>query len=112
MDKADIMRRPVHDRPLAAPGLISYRCQSPTLNGSWIMIGALDDVDAMRQARLSNSLAREADLQIWSDRGYVPAPVALGVRGIRRPAAVDPDLIDDSNAPPDFEIPSFVQALP
>ena len=35
------------DRPLAAPGLISYRCRN---RFGWTMIGARDDTDALKEA--------------------------------------------------------------
>lgn len=63
-----------HDRPLAAPGLISYRCKG---RFGWIMIGAKDHDDAMREARrsvdrLGADLPRREDLQIWNGKEYVP----------------------------------------
>lgn len=58
------------DRPLAAAGLTSYRCRSAY---GWIMIGAADDADAMRQARRSSNTARNEDLQVWDGARYVPA---------------------------------------
>lgn len=57
-----------HNRPLAAKGLISYRCKSAY---GWIMIGATDHDDAMREAFRSSSVARRDDLQIWNGREYV-----------------------------------------
>jgi hypothetical protein len=51
------------NRPMAAPGLTSYRCKSAY--SGWIMIGARDAADALREARRSRSDARAADLQIW-----------------------------------------------
>lgn len=38
------------DKPMAAPGLISYRYRG---RYGWIMIGALDDADALREANRS-----------------------------------------------------------
>lgn len=38
------------DRPLAAPGLTSYRYAGPS---GWVMIGARDEADAMREAERS-----------------------------------------------------------
>lgn len=56
------------ERPLAAPGFVSYRARS--LHG-WIMIGALSDQDALIEAKRSNSKARHCDLQVWSGDRYV-----------------------------------------
>lgn len=63
---------PIEDRPLAAPGLISYRCKG---RFGWIMIGAKDHADAMREARRSTPDPKREDLQIWSAElgRYVPA---------------------------------------
>lgn len=57
------------DRPMAAPGLTSYRCKSPY---GWIMIGAKDHADAMKEARRSSDNVTEAGLEIWNGEGYVP----------------------------------------
>jgi hypothetical protein len=54
------------DRPCAAAGLTSYRARSPF---GWIMIGARDDADAMREAR--RSTANPTDLQVWDGQRYV-----------------------------------------
>jgi hypothetical protein len=58
-----------HDRPCAAPGLISYRARS---RYGWIMIGALNDADAMNEAR--RSTPAPTDLQVWDGAScrYVP----------------------------------------
>jgi hypothetical protein len=60
------------DRPLAAAGLISYRCKSPY---GWIMIGAKDHDDAMREARRSNPAVSRDGLQVWdaTTRQYIAA---------------------------------------
>jgi hypothetical protein len=66
--------RPLHDRPLAASGLKSYRYLG---DYGWIMIGARDDADALREAKRSmgkGSKATRDKLQAWdrlADR-YVP----------------------------------------
>lgn len=52
---------------MAAPGLISYRCKG---RYGWIMIGAHDHADAMREARRSDPTARAENLEIWTDAGY------------------------------------------
>jgi hypothetical protein len=57
----------LHDRPLAAPGLISYRARG---RYGWIMIGAKDDADAWREARRSTDIPH--DLQVWNGSQYVP----------------------------------------
>jgi hypothetical protein len=60
----------VTDKPLAAPGLISYRCRSPF---GWCMIGATDHADAMREAARSMRDPKPSDLQIWDGKAYVCA---------------------------------------
>lgn len=59
----------VTSRPLAAPGLNSYRCKQPF---GWVMIGAKDDADALIEARRSYAAAKPEDLQQWDGNGYVP----------------------------------------
>ena len=56
------------DRPLAAPGLISYRCKN---RFGWTMIGARDDVDALKEARRTWSGSRIEDLERWDGKQYV-----------------------------------------
>lgn len=56
------------ERPCAAHGLVSYRCRG---RYDWIWIGAIDHVDAMKQARRSCNVAQESDLQIWNGFRYV-----------------------------------------
>lgn len=69
---------PPDERPLAAEGLTSYRCRG---RYGWIMIGARDHEDALREARRSHHEARIEDLQIWNGVYYAdletPAPPAL-----------------------------------
>ena len=55
-------------RPLAAPGLISYRCKSPF---GFVMIGATDNADAMKEALRSTPNPKE--LERWNGAEYVPA---------------------------------------
>jgi hypothetical protein len=62
-------RTPITDKPLAAPGLTSYRCKG---SFGWIMIGAHDHADAMRQARRSSDSVQEKDLEVWDGSKYVP----------------------------------------
>lgn len=59
-----------HDKPLAAPGLTSFRCRG---RFGWIMIGAKDIKDAMREARRSDDSAKLEDLQIWNGERYISA---------------------------------------
>ena len=65
--------RPVHDRPCASDGLTSYRY--PSGFGSWIMIGAGDLADAVKEASrsLSHDFADVRKLEIWDGNKYVPA---------------------------------------
>lgn len=73
-DSAD---RPIHDRPCAAPGLQSYRAKGPY---GWIMIGAKDDREALREAK--RSTPNPTDLQRWDGLKYVP--ITIPTRGRRR----------------------------
>ena len=58
-----------HDKPCAAHGLTSYRYKG---RYGWIMIGARDDADALREAaRSSNDAINRANLQIWNGTEYV-----------------------------------------
>ena len=70
------------NRPLAAPGLVSYRYRG--LYG-WIMIGAKGTNDALKQA--SRSMTRRVptieNLQVWNGTEYVPANTALKNPGRR-----------------------------
>lgn len=57
------MTRPRHyDRPCATPGLTSYRYRG---RYGWIMIGARDDRDAMREAARSTSPVAYEFLDRW-----------------------------------------------
>ena len=58
-----------HDKPLAVAGLISYRLLGPY---GWIMIGATDHDDAMRQAVRSTRQPSRDNLQVWNGAEYVP----------------------------------------
>lgn len=55
------------DRPLAAPGLTSYRCKG---RYGWIMIGATDREDALREARRSSDSVQPETLQVWAGGQY------------------------------------------
>lgn len=58
----------MHNRPLAAPGLTSYRCKSPY---GWVMIGAKDHDDALKEAARSTYVKpRREDLEIWNGTAY------------------------------------------
>lgn len=68
---AIISRVPIfYDRPCASVGLTSYRAKLPY---GWIMIGAKNKLDAMKEADRSSD--RWTDLEIWSTKEgkYVPA---------------------------------------
>lgn len=62
------------NRPLAAPGLISYRAKSPY--GGYVMIGARDHADALREAQRSNPAISADALEVWNGARYVPAGAA------------------------------------
>jgi hypothetical protein len=66
--KRDFSALSVYDRPLAAPGLQSYRCKGQY---GWIMIGANDDEHAMREALRSSAHAKFENLQRWDGSAYV-----------------------------------------
>lgn len=55
------------DKPLAAAGLVSYRCKG---RYGFIMIGAKNDADALREARRSTDDPR--DMEVWNGARYVP----------------------------------------
>lgn len=62
------------DRPLAIKGLTSYRYRG---SFGWIMIGARNDADALREAKRSLTLSRENEptienLEVWDGKHYVP----------------------------------------
>ena len=60
----------LHDRPCASEGWISYRYRG---RFGWIMIGAKDDQDALRESRRSSPLGGDiANLEIWDGQKYVP----------------------------------------
>lgn len=67
------------DKPLAAHGFTSYRYRGTF---GWIMIGATDDADALREAARSLSYTREAPdiacLQVWNGTVYVDVAKAEG----------------------------------
>ena len=57
------------DRPLASPGLTSFRCKN---RYGWTMIGASDCADALNQAKRSFEGSRHEDLQKWNGESYMP----------------------------------------
>ena len=62
---------PLESRALAAPCLTSYRCKGPY---GYIMIGAKDHPDALREALRSSHLATRDALEIWDGAIYTPIP--------------------------------------
>lgn len=58
----------IHDRPLAAKGLASYRCKNPS---GFTMIGAKDHDDAMKEALRSDDNAKREDLEVWVGARYI-----------------------------------------
>lgn len=63
------MEIPMHDRPMAAPGLTSYRCKG---RYGYIMIGARDHQAAMGEALRSSGVAKPENLEVWDGSRYVP----------------------------------------
>lgn len=59
----------IHDKPLAAHGLISYRYAG---NYGWIMIGATDHADALKEAARSmrHDTPTLDKLQVWTGVQY------------------------------------------
>lgn len=59
-----------HDQPCAAPGLDSYRYRG---RYGWIMIGAINDEDALHEAGRSHAGGLTfANLERWDGARYVP----------------------------------------
>jgi hypothetical protein len=58
----------ITDSPLASPGLTSYRYHG---RYGWIMVGATDHADALREAQrsLSHDTATIENLEVWSEYG-------------------------------------------
>lgn len=54
--------RPVHERPCADVGLISYRYRGPY---GWVMIGAKNHDDALNEAHRSCDQVLTANLEVW-----------------------------------------------
>lgn len=57
----------IHNKPLASEGLTSYRAKG---RYGYIMIGAIDNEDAWREARRSTN--KPTHLEIWAREKYVP----------------------------------------
>lgn len=56
------------NRPMASPPYTSYRYRG---RYGWIMIGAMDDEEALREAQRSSSCpVTRKNLQRWSDYAY------------------------------------------
>ncbi len=58
------------DKPCAAKGLISYRYLG---RYGYIMIGATDNADALREARRSTTDVTIDKLEVWDGTRYVKA---------------------------------------
>lgn len=58
----------ITNRPLAGPGLDSYRCAG---RYGWIMIGAMDPQEAISEARRSDPSAKMDALELWDGEQYV-----------------------------------------
>lgn len=58
-----------HNKPMAAQGLTSYRYKGTY---GWIMIGATDHADALREAQRSmrHDVATLDNLQVWNGTQY------------------------------------------
>jgi hypothetical protein len=63
---------PFHDRPCAAPGYVSYRYRGPF---GWIMIGARDNLEALKEASrsLDYGFVDPSRMEIWNGEKYIPA---------------------------------------
>jgi hypothetical protein len=60
----------IHDRPMAAHGFLSYRYKG---RYGWIMVGAKDHLDALREAqRSTDDLVTLDRLQFWDGQQYAP----------------------------------------
>lgn len=62
------MKISIYNQPLAAPGLHSFRYRG---RYGWIMIGAYDALDALREAARSTDNVTLERLQEWDGDKYV-----------------------------------------
>ncbi|MFC7462051.1 LPD11 domain-containing protein [Hydrogenophaga defluvii] len=70
---------PVTSKPLAAAGFLSYRYRQPH---GFVMIGAKDDDDALKQAGRSIEGAPQlTDLERWNGTTYSPVVADMSVHG-------------------------------
>lgn len=61
----------IQERPCAVAGLTSYRYRG---GFGWIMIGARDHDDALRESLRSTQIGGDiARLEVWNGKRYVPA---------------------------------------
>ena len=64
-----VRQPPLSDRPMAAAPLTSYRYRGPL---GWVMIGAMNNADAIKQAQRSISVPTEpGKLERWDGTQYV-----------------------------------------
>lgn len=62
---------PYYDKPCADKGFVSYRYRGTY---GWIMIGAHDNADALREvSRSTKARITRENLQVWNGTEYVPA---------------------------------------
>jgi len=59
------------NRPCAIAGLTSYRYKG---RYGWIMIGAGDHAEALREAARSTDNVSPENLQVWNGSEYIPCP--------------------------------------
>ena len=62
------MSNSIFDKPMAAPGLTSYRCKSQYVG--WIMIGARSHEEALSEARRSDETRERCHIQVWNGSAY------------------------------------------
>ena len=60
----------LYNKPMAAEGLVSYRLKSTF---GYIMIGAIDHDDAMREAARGTPNPKRENLEVWNGSEYVNA---------------------------------------
>lgn len=62
----------IQNRPLAAAGLTSYRYRG---RYGFVMIGARDHADALREAARSTDNVTAANLEVWNGAEYICANI-------------------------------------